>query len=296
MDKNEIIKKVYQDPAGFGGIQKTYKDAKEKDYKITLNDVKDWYNKNIDRKTQLKGYNSFINDKAYQEYEIDLAFIKVDKLTHIILIMIDIFSKYVVAVEIESKETPDVIAGVMEGINKFGHIPKIIYADQEKALDSKLFEEYAKDNNIRVILTRTHAWTIERFIRTLRDKINKRLEHNKNKDFKQLLFEVILTYNNKDVHSATGMTPNEAKLDKNRLQVKLNLEMNRIATRRYPEISVGDNVKIYKKKAKFDKEFKSVWLTDVYKVNKIEKHYGQNYYFVDGFKRPLLRHEILKVN
>ena len=30
MDKNEIIKSIYFDPAGFGGIQKTYKDVKEK--------------------------------------------------------------------------------------------------------------------------------------------------------------------------------------------------------------------------------------------------------------------------
>ena len=25
------------------------------------------------------------------------------------------------------------------------------------------------------------------------------------------IFEIMITYNNKDVHSATGMTPNEAK-------------------------------------------------------------------------------------
>ena len=49
------------------------------------------------------------------------------------------------------------------------------------------------------------------------------------------------------------------------------------------------------KKGKFDKEFKSVWLPDVHKINKIEKYVGQNYHFVDGFKKTFLRHEILKV-
>ena len=57
------------------------------------------------------------------------------------LVMLDIFSKYAQCIPIESKETPDVLAGIMEGINKFCHKPKIIYSDQEKALDSKLFEE-----------------------------------------------------------------------------------------------------------------------------------------------------------
>jgi len=106
----------------------------------------------------------------------------------------------------------------------------------------------------------------------------------------------LLTYNNKDIHSATGMTPNEARQNKNRLQVKLNLEMHRISKRKYPDIDVNSNVKVYKKKGKSDKEFKSVWLNDIHKVNKIETHLGQKYYFVDGFKRPLLRHELLKVN
>ena len=295
MDKDKIIHDIYYDPAGFSGINKTYSDAKQKNNDITLNDVKEWFNKNINKKTQLKGYNSFINNKAYDEYEVDLAFIKTENKTYIVLVMLDIFSKYAVGVIIQSKETPDVIAGIMEGIHKMGHIPKIIYADQEKALDSKLFEQYCKDNNIRVVLTRTHAWAVERFIRTLKDKINKRLEHNKDKDFKQLLFEVMLVYNNKDIHTATGMTPNEAKKPENQLQVKLNLEMKRISTRKYPDIKVDDNVKIYKKKGKFDKEFKSVWLSDVHKINKIENHFGQNYHFVDGYKKPFLRHEILKV-
>ena len=47
MDKNKIINDIYYDPAGFSGIQKTYLDAKEKNDKITLTDVKEWFNKNI---------------------------------------------------------------------------------------------------------------------------------------------------------------------------------------------------------------------------------------------------------
>jgi len=67
-------------------------------------------------KTQLKGYNSFINDEAYDEYEIDLAFIKTENKTHILLVMLDIFSKYASAIEIDSKETPDVISWYYGGV------------------------------------------------------------------------------------------------------------------------------------------------------------------------------------
>ena len=30
----------------------------------------------------------------------------------------------------------------------------------------------------------------------------------------RILFQVLLTYNNKDIHTATGMTPNDAKKPK----------------------------------------------------------------------------------
>ena len=124
----------------------------------------------------------------------------------------------------------------------------------------------------------------------------KRLEYDKTKDFKQTLFEVLLTYNNKDVHTSTGLKPNEARKDENRLQVKLNLEMHRINKRKYPDLNINDKVKMYKKKRKFDKEFKSVWLTAVHTISDIKTSFGQNYYYIDGFKHPFLRNELLLIN
>ena len=71
--------------------------------------------------------------------------------------------------------------------------------------------------------------------------------------------------------------------------------MNRISKRKYPEISRHDEVKVYKKKNKFDKEFKSFWLPDVYKVSKTTSSFGQKYEHINEFNKPLLRHELLKV-
>ena len=70
--KNKIISKVYHDPAGFSSIKETYKDAHNKDKSITYKDVADWFKSNVSRKTQLKGYNSFIAQYPKQEYQIDL--------------------------------------------------------------------------------------------------------------------------------------------------------------------------------------------------------------------------------
>ena len=294
MDKNNIINNVYKDKSGFSSIQKTYKEANTKDSTITLQNVRDWFAKNVERKKQLKGYNSFINDGAQEEYQVDLAFFKAKDKIEIGLVMIDIFSKYAVVIPIASKETPDVIAGMMEGFQKMGGKPKCIYSDNEGALGSSLFDEFCESHKVKLITTRTHAWVAERFIRTLKDMINKRIE-NTEKTWKDVLFEVLLTYNNKDVHTATGLTPDQAKLDKYMLQVKMNLELHRISKRRYPTIDVDDKVKLYKKKGRFDKENTSVWLPQTHTIALITESMGQKFYHITGHKKPFLRHEILKI-
>ena len=55
--KQDIIKQVYYDPAGFDGIKKTFEDARKKDKNITLDDIKTFFKNNIEQKKQLKGYN-----------------------------------------------------------------------------------------------------------------------------------------------------------------------------------------------------------------------------------------------
>ena len=111
--KDEAISEIYYDKSGYQSIQRTYLDAKKKDESITLENVKNWFNKNVNVKHKPRGYNSYITDEAYFEYQIDLAFWKSDEQDPC-LVMIDIFTKYATFVSISSKATADVIDGVLE--------------------------------------------------------------------------------------------------------------------------------------------------------------------------------------
>ena len=62
--KAKNISKTYNDLSGFGSIKQTFEEARKKDKTITLNDVKAWKEHNIVRKTNLKGYNSYIAAEA----------------------------------------------------------------------------------------------------------------------------------------------------------------------------------------------------------------------------------------
>ena len=106
----------------------------------------------------------------------------------------------------------------------------------------------------------------------------------------------MLTYNRHREHASTKMTPHEARQNNNQLSVKFRLELKRQHSRKYPEISVGDTVRVFKK-TKLDKERVSNYLPKKYKVEAIETSLGnQKFYKVEGLPRALMRSELLLID
>ena len=66
--------------------------------------------------------------------------------------MIDVFSKLMAVMAIKSKEPPDVLAGIMEGIQKMGGKPQRFYSDEEGSLNSGGVKEYLDKENIETHL------------------------------------------------------------------------------------------------------------------------------------------------
>ena len=81
----------------------------------------------------------------------------------------------------------------------------------------------------------------------------------------------------------------------NEARVRTTLEINAIRKRKYPDLRVGDKVKLYHKKDKLDKERISVWGDTVYEVKEIKHEKGQEMFYLTNYSKPVLRHELLKV-
>ena len=167
-------------------------------------------------------------------------------------------SKYAVVIPSKSKQPEDVAMGIIEGLNTMGKKPKMIYADAEGSFTSNIINEYFDKEGIELYVTRGHAPVAQRFIRTYKQMPYKRIEHDekKRKENPQWIdynFEILLTYNYKIKHSATNMTPKEARLPKNELTAKLQMTTHAKRTRKYPEIEVNDKVKIARKKKEYQK-------------------------------------------
>ncbi len=297
--KEDIISKTYFDKSGFNSIKNTFNDVRKIDKTITLDMVKSWFRGNVEKKTQLKGYNSFVAPYPYYEFQFDLFFINdlENQKIRVGALMIDIFTRYLAVVAIKSRSEGDVASALIECLNKMGHKPEILYTDDETALSSSSIQKYLKENNISHIIPGSHAWFAERAIKTFNEMLYKRVENSKDKNpqWNDFIFEIVLTYNNKLKHSTTKFTPNEARTKGNELNVKLNMLLNQKHSRNYPLLQEGSKVKIYRKKRTGEKSHTSYWSENTYEVEKIEKSLNQPYFKLNGLDRLFMRNELLKV-
>ena len=69
------------------------------------------------------------------------------------------------------------------------------------------------------------------------------VEVRKTPQWHDYIYEVMLTYNNQNIHSSTKKTPANAKKSDEAIDVKTNLEMRALTNRKYPPLAIGDNVK-----------------------------------------------------
>jgi hypothetical protein len=306
---DRVISSMYYDQGGHGSMKKTYAEAHKRNKYISEADVKAWFYKNILRKKDLPGYNSFITSKPSEEYQMDLLFFfdLKDPEYKGGLLMVDTFTKYATIIPITGNKGPQLLEALKKAIEKMGGPPKTIYSDEEGGMTTHFIREYLEQQHIRYITTKSHAGLAERTIRTLKTMIYSRIESaktrdNENKRWIDVLFAALTTYNHIDKHSTTKMTPDDARKPHNHLQVKINLELKRVHSRVYPEIHVGDYVRIRKKKDKLDKERVPLWTPTKYIVERIHESMGQKLYNVplrpgEG-RRPkdFIRSDILLVS
>ena len=236
------------------------------------------------------------------EYQMDLFFINDldNQKFRVGMLMIDIFDKFMHVVAIKGKKEEDLASGMIECLNKMGKKPKIIYTDDEGAMNKEAIQKYLQEQNIEHHRTRAHPNFSERAIRTFKDLLYRRVEADQKKgknniQWTDYIFEILLTYNNKMKHSATGFTPKDARKPSNELKVKLHLNMNAKRNRVYPDLGVGDEVKIFRKRKPNEKERIGNFSQNVYTIEKIDEKLGQKYYYVEGNNRAYLRFELLKV-
>ena len=294
-DKIQTIKDIYE--TKFGNAYETYKEAVKINNSIRLQDVKDYLSKRdeIQVKSKPKGSNSFVSPNAKFEFEIDIMDIlaRDGEGTRYGLVAIDNFTKMADVIPIKNRQPAELIRSLKLIFQSIGK-PKQLYSDEEGGFRSSEFIRFLNQNDIKHIQTSTHAATAERFIRTFKDNLYRRLDALKQDKSKWVehVDNIINKYNNTE-HNTIEIKPNEAVKPYNRMWVWWHLQNNSKKDKKYPKINEGDMVRVNIKKTKFSKSHEPNWSSTRYKVVDVRG----NQYFIPSINKSklYLRHELLKV-
>ena len=299
IEKDKIIRGVYYDAdTGFGSVRQTYDDAHKIMNSITYAYVKDFLERQKSRQFKAyRGFNSYIADSPLEEIQLDISDFTesgaVNDGFRWALVGIDIFTKIATAIPMKTKQTHDCVNALKLVFEKIG-ICKVLYHDNEGGFSSTEFVRLVNSHKIKQIITSAPAPFAERFISTLKDQINRRLEglEIEKQEWVKILPNVLNKYNN-TVHSSIKMTPNEAKHPDHRLQVWLNIKSKATFNRKYEPLKVGDYVRTYVKKKSHQKQTDKRWSEEIYKITFIK----DNQYMINDAnrKRVWSRHELLKI-
>ena len=182
-----------------------------------------------------------------------------------LLLVIDIFSKYGWIVPLKNKKGVNV-AKALENIFQ-ERKPKKLWTDKGTEFYNKdvkkLLDIYSTENEEKSSI-------VERWIRTMKEKMWKYFTDNNTYRYIDILPDLVEDYNN-TVHTSIKMTPIEASKKKNELTALRNLYPDRYKIYNLqPKFSVGDEVRITKKKKVFEKGYTTRWTEEIFTIKKIQ--------------------------
>ena len=304
--------KVYRGPEGGKPAFKTWQDAREMYPRITLNEVKWWFKKNIEPEGQVWGKrNSYVAQGPYIEFQADLIFITEGQFANqeyeVGLTMIDVFSKFAVVLPVREKKAGPIMEAIFKAFEMMGKQPEILYTDNEGALSTKWVPAEFNRAGIQHVVAGT-AYFVERFNRTFKNRMADRLtkllkekrikgkqpeKENINYQRHDLIPFVLSEYNTTK-HRITGMSPTDARKPSNEADVKAAMELAATHGVKYPPLRVGDTVRMLLKKKSGHKEFQDAFKPGNQKVESISENLGQKFYTLSD-KREYIRSDLVKM-
>lgn len=188
-----------------------------------------------------------------------------------LLTVIDVFSKFAYVEPIKNKKSETILVS-MKKLFKIKK-PKKIQSDKGSEFKNKLVQKFLKEKNVKFYTTNSSlkASVIERFNRTIKEKMWRYFTFKNNFKYIDILNQLVDSYNNsyhrsiKTKPSAVNIS-NEKKIWKILYGFEKNIGEEVIVE---PKFFVGDRVRISKDKGIFSKGYTPNWTIEIFVIEKI---------------------------
>jgi hypothetical protein len=212
---------------------------------------------------------------------------------------IDLYSRFAFAMPLKSKTGKDVTEAIQTIIDEYNVHPEKLWVDQGKEFYNKELDQLRKKyNNIEIYSTfgEHKSVMIERFNRTLKSMMYKLFTSNGNREWINILDDLIDKYNNNFHRSIKNKPINIFKSDK---LISKNFIDDRDNTK--AKFNLGDRVRISYKRGILDqKGYLPNWSFQIYFIDKVLDTNPPTYQLIDEkdeiIKGSFYEPELLKTN
>lgn len=300
--KESQLAKLYfnpKHPASFSGPRIFYKTLKKEGKKVTFSQInfflqkQDVYTFHRDSRKPYRR-NKIIVNGIDHEWEADLIDMSINskdnKGVQFILLVVDIFSRYLFLQPLKSKKASDVIEAFKLIFKK--RKPYYLRTDKGSEFTSNLSKAFFKDNDIVHFVTHnvTKSCYAERLVKTIKRKIVRYFSKTQKHEYVSQLQNFAYSYNH-TLHSSINMAPaevnfkNESKLWKYQyLDHVKHIKKLQKKKSRY-KFKVGDKVLVSydKSHSAFRKDYDYSWSGEVHTVTHRYRRQGIPVYKVKGY-------------
>ena len=299
-DVNRVLSETYYEPSragSFGGVGSLSKAVKGK---VSASKVRGWLSgedtytlhrpvrrKFPRRKTIVSGPNI-----QWQVDLVDVANLKKHNDGNtFILTAIDVFSKVAYAFPIKNKTAVCVIKALKLAFEKAGLCPQRLHSDRGLEFVGKAVQKFLKENDIEHFVSRNEdikAAVVERFNRTLKERIWRYFTRNNTSRYVSALPAIISSYN-RSYHRSIGMSPSRVN-SRNQEEVwnKLYGGGSPVTPQNQKTLlRVGDVVRISQTRMKFKKGYLPGWSTETFVVTDVLKTSPITYRLRDEAGEPI---------
>lgn len=221
-------------------------------------------------------------DELWQADLVDMStYMNYNNKYKFILTVIDCFSKYAWALPLKNKNNISVIEAMKTIFETSQRMPKKIQTDLGKEFYNKNFKDLMKFYNIHHYSTYSElkASIVERFNRTLKNKMWKMFSYNGSYKWINILRDLIQDYN-KTKHRTIKMAPievNSKNVEKHLLRTVFKFK-NHLMKNKF---KIGDFVRISRYKGVFEKGYIPNWSPEIFEVVAVNNKFPVTYRIKD---------------
>ena len=278
-DENQLAK-VYYDPSqpeGYAGAARLKK-------KFPKANVTKWLatqptytlHKPMKRKFTTRMYKtSGANDLWQMDLMEMIPYARINAGNRYILTCIDVFSRFARAEAVKTKDAVTVCAAIRKMLTKTTS-PRHVQTDLGKEFYNKTVQALFRKHKINhyTVESQFKAAVVERFNRTLRERLNRFFTHQRNKKWVMVLPKIIHAYNHASHRSLTGKCPVDLYInDQNNLNDWLDQQKDtNVRKRRQTIFPVGALVRISRisTTSPFRKNFDQNWSEEIFRIASVD--------------------------